>query len=107
MKPLGLKAEASSRTENNFHSFRPANGGGDLCEGLKGDVIISVDAARSNAAVFKTSLEYELVLYVIHGILHLLGFDDHDPVDIQRMRRKEKEFMEHFKNRIQNVVREK
>lgn len=72
-----------------------------------GDIFISVDAARSNAAVFKTSLEYELVLYVTHGILHLLGFDDHAPADIKRMRRKEKELMEHLKNRIKNVVREK
>jgi len=74
---------------------------------LKGDVIISVDAAIGNARRFQTSFEYEIVLYMIHGILHLLGFDDHSPADIKRMRHKEKELMEHLKNRIKNVIDKK
>ncbi len=60
---------------------------------LHGDIIICPGAAKKNARLFETSLEYELVLYVIHGILHLLGYDDHTARDVNRMRKKEKELI--------------
>jgi len=56
---------------------------------LVGDIIISTDAAIQNAKTFKTSIEHELVLYVIHGILHILGYDDHTPKDVKKMRQRE------------------
>ena len=62
-------------------------------EGLAGEIIISTDAVEQNAKRFKTSRRHELTLYIIHGILHLLGFDDHDPRDVQKMRRKEEELL--------------
>lgn len=40
------------------------------------DIVISADAVVRQAGVFKTSIPYELNLYVAHGILHLLGYDD-------------------------------
>ncbi len=42
-----------------------------------GDIIISTDAVIKNAKAFKTANSRELSLYVVHGILHLLGYDDH------------------------------
>lgn len=60
---------------------------------LAGDIIISVDAARTNAEMYGVPFSRELALYVIHGILHLLGYDDHAPRDIQRMRRKEEQLL--------------
>jgi probable rRNA maturation factor len=60
---------------------------------IEGEVVISAPMARKNAKAFKTSVRHELVLYVIHGILHLLGHDDHRPADIRRMRAKEAELM--------------
>ena len=44
--------------------------------GLVGDVYISSDMARRNAKLFKTRVREELMLYTIHGILHLLGCRD-------------------------------
>ena len=41
-----------------------------------GDVVISVDRAKEQAAEFKNSLKKELSLYVIHGVLHLAGHKD-------------------------------
>ena len=38
----------------------------------------------------------ELVLYVVHGVLHLCGFDDHDPADRARMRDAEARVLEHL-----------
>lgn len=40
------------------------------------DIIISTDAVMRNSRIFKTTCPYELYLYVIHGILHLLGYED-------------------------------
>jgi probable rRNA maturation factor len=40
------------------------------------DVVVSTDTALRNAKIFKTSSQYELYLYVVHGVLHLLGYDD-------------------------------
>ncbi len=42
---------------------------------LLGDVVISVETAHRQAVEHKLSLEEELVLLLIHGILHLLGYD--------------------------------
>ncbi|MDD5236097.1 MAG: rRNA maturation RNase YbeY [Candidatus Omnitrophica bacterium] len=46
----------------------------DLGEEL--EIVVSADTAQKNARAFGTSSKYELLLYVIHGLLHFLGFDD-------------------------------
>jgi len=61
---------------------------------LVGSVFISLDTARSNAKRFGTSFEEEVVLYVIHGILHLVGYDDGTKSEIRRMRSEEKRILE-------------
>ena len=44
-----------------------------------GDIIISVETAQSQAMENKHSLNKECALLTIHGTLHLLGYDHHDP----------------------------
>jgi probable rRNA maturation factor len=41
-----------------------------------GEIFISVETAQCNAGAFRSSLVRELELYVVHGLLHLHGFDD-------------------------------
>ncbi|HMJ05554.1 MAG TPA: rRNA maturation RNase YbeY [Chthoniobacterales bacterium] len=41
-----------------------------------GEIVVSVETAQQNAERFATSAADEIKLYVIHGLLHLLGFDD-------------------------------
>lgn len=60
---------------------------------LKGEVVICAPVAERNAKSFGTTVQKELALYVIHGILHLLGYDDHRAADIRKMRRREVELM--------------
>lgn len=52
----------------------------DLCDddtaGLEGEIVISADTARREAAARGHSPEAELALYAVHGVLHLLGYDD-------------------------------
>ncbi len=57
-------------------SFLLAKNEGRKKSRLIGDIYISSDAARQNAARFKTGLPAELLRYVVHGTLHLVGFDD-------------------------------
>ena len=61
--------------------------------GGSGEIIICPRVASANAKENKTSTENELILYVVHGILHLAGFNDHTPHDILQMRRMEKELL--------------
>ena len=64
----------------------------DYCEGdvLSGDLIISVDTVRANASEYgAASFDEELHRVIIHGVLHLIGFDDHTPEDQAEMRRQE------------------
>ncbi len=56
---------------------------------LRGDIIISTDAVVKQSRQFGQSRSRELALYMIHGILHLLGYDDHSPKDIAQMRAEE------------------
>lgn len=50
-------------------------------EKLLGDVIVSIDAARTQAAAAGHSLETELSILAVHGILHTLGMDDRTPAE--------------------------
>lgn len=52
-------------------------------------ILISSDTALKNSRIFKTSFEEEIILYVIHGILHLFGYDDGTGREKKRMSKKE------------------
>lgn len=58
---------------------------------LLGDVVISLQTARRQAREEGRALRQEVGLLLIHGILHLLGFDHEEARDARRMRRKERE----------------
>ncbi|HLY09974.1 MAG TPA: rRNA maturation RNase YbeY [Planctomycetota bacterium] len=59
---------------------------------LVGELVISADFAAAEARSRKIPLEEELLRYVAHGILHLLGYDDHRPSDRAKMwKRQERE----------------
>ena len=72
---------------------------------LTGDIIISTDAALKNVNAFQTTLSCELVLYITHGILHLLGYDDHKSADVVKMRLKEQAILSHLGKKIDKIAR--
>ncbi|MGM9748292.1 MAG: rRNA maturation RNase YbeY [Candidatus Cryptobacteroides sp.] len=67
----------------------------DYCEGdrLSGDLFISVDSVRENAIEYKTEFRDELNRVMVHGLLHLIGYDDHTEEDIAVMRSKENYYL--------------
>ncbi|MHC4996107.1 MAG: rRNA maturation RNase YbeY [Planctomycetota bacterium] len=60
---------------------------------LEGEVYICVDEARRRAESMGRPLFNELLLYATHGLLHLLGYDDHDPEGYRRMHAREDELL--------------
>jgi probable rRNA maturation factor len=52
------------------------------------EVVVSVETALREARARRILPRAEVLLYVVHGVLHLLGEDDHDPVRASRMDRK-------------------
>ena len=67
----------------------------DYCEGnrLSGDLFISIDSVRENAAFYGTEFADELNRDIVHGVLHLIGYDDHTEEDIAVMRAKENYYL--------------
>lgn len=67
----------------------------DYCEGdkLSGDLFISVDSVKENSIEYGTEFEEELNRVIVHGVLHLIGYDDHTEEDIAMMRKKENYYL--------------
>lgn len=68
----------------------------DYCEGtvLSGDLFISVDSVRENSIEFGTDFGEELHRVIVHGVLHLIGYDDHTEEDKKVMRQKENYYLQ-------------
>ncbi len=56
---------------------------------IEGDIFISIDRVRKNATEFTIAFNKELALVIIHGVLHLIGYNDKNPTEIEEMRKKE------------------
>jgi probable rRNA maturation factor len=63
---------------------------------LLGDIFISVERAVDQAKEYGHSLEREICYLAIHGLLHLLGFDHHQPEETEEMRQAEEEILAKF-----------
>lgn len=60
---------------------------------IEGDIYISVDRVRENAATFQADFETEMRRVLIHGLLHLMGYDDTDEKLKSAMRAKEDQYL--------------
>lgn len=63
---------------------------------LHGDIFISIERVKDNAADFNVSFEDELKRVMVHGVLHYCGYKDKSDVDELLMRAKEEEKMKMF-----------
>ncbi len=61
--------------------------------GLVGQIVVSADTARRQARRLGVPLGLELCLIVTHGVLHLVGYDDRDPMEAELMHRREREIL--------------
>lgn len=65
--------------------FMNESGPTDVITFQHGEIFISADMAGRNAKRFESSLARELRLYIVHGLLHLHGFDDRDLQSARKM----------------------
>jgi probable rRNA maturation factor len=68
---------------------RRPGGRRDACPTFHGEIFISLDDAVAQARQFRATWQDELVRYLLHGLLHLEGFDDVTPAARVRMKREE------------------
>ena len=57
----------------------------DVITFAHGEIFISAETARRHARAFRNSMEQELRLYIVHGLLHLHGFDDRSKIAAHKM----------------------
>jgi rRNA maturation RNase YbeY len=69
-----------------------------------GDVVVSLEQAREQAAVYEHSWSHEVDLLVIHGLLHLLGYDDEDDFSRLRMAARQERLLAVFVARRSRLV---
>jgi len=62
-------------------------------DGMLGDIVISVDCAKRNAKRFEASLNDEIKRLVVHGALHLLGYDHETGDERLKMRKAEQKYL--------------
>jgi len=74
--------------------FKGRKGATDVLAFDTGDIAVSVDTARRNARRFGNTLPGELRLCVVHGILHLCGYDDTSAPKRKAMRAMEKRILD-------------
>jgi probable rRNA maturation factor len=60
---------------------------------LQGEIAVSLDKARAQAAGYGWTVQDELLLYVVHGVLHLAGYDDQDQPSALRMQARQRELL--------------
>jgi probable rRNA maturation factor len=66
----------------------------------QGELIISVERAVAQAKRYRTTPARELILYVVHGILHLHGYNDLTPAQRRRMRAAERRLVSDLHNQF-------
>ena len=78
----------SDRRISELHRrFMQIAGPTDVITFQHGEIFISIETAQRQAEAHHTLVDHELRLYLVHGLLHLQGFDDLEPVARGRMQR--------------------
>ncbi|HEY2801836.1 MAG TPA: rRNA maturation RNase YbeY [Chthoniobacterales bacterium] len=73
--------------------FMQIAGPTDVITFQHGEIFISVETAKRQARTHHTSVLHELQLYLVHGLLHLRGFDDRDPQARRKMQAVQEKIM--------------
>jgi probable rRNA maturation factor len=69
---------------------------GPPTDNIDGEIVISVEVAHRQSQLRKVSLNYELLLYCIHGLLHLIGYDDQTKTKYRVMEQKQLHYLSYY-----------
>ena len=93
LEEISVLLISDKRMAGLHRQFLHRDGPTDVITFDHGEIFISAETARRQAKQFGSSLADELQLYVIHGLLHLHGFDDGDSRDAREMKRTQEKIM--------------
>jgi len=85
---IAIVSDARMRVLN--RKFRRTDKATDVLSFATGDIVIAAGVARRQARQAGHAYAVELKILALHGLLHLLGYDHHDPADAGRMARLER-----------------
>ena len=84
----------SDRRMSQLHrQFLGQTGPTDVLTFQHGEIFISAETAKRHARLFKSSIIRELQLYIVHGLLHLHGFDDRTRAQARKMQRTQEKIL--------------
>ena len=90
LKEVSVLIVSDRRMASLHRRFMNESGPTDVITFQHGEIFISAETAIRNARQFENSLSDELRLYIVHGLLHLHGFDDQDAAGAGKMRTAER-----------------
>jgi probable rRNA maturation factor len=82
---IGVFFVSDIRMSQIHRDFLAVEGTTDVITFHHGEIFISVETAERHAQLFSTSFLQEIHLYIVHGLLHLAGFDDRTKGDSKQM----------------------
>jgi probable rRNA maturation factor len=71
---------------------------------LEGEIFISINEAITNSLKYKVHLDSEIVRLVVHGILHLVGYDDKESSDKRKMKKEENKLTDLLDKEFKNLL---
>jgi probable rRNA maturation factor len=87
LEEISVVLVSDRRMAELHHRFLQQPGPTDVITFQHGEIFVSAETARRQARRFGTSLGHELRLYLVHGLLHLHGFDDKTRAGTAEMKR--------------------
>jgi probable rRNA maturation factor len=89
LPPINILLISDRRMSEIHLRFLKEAGPTDVITFQHGEIFVSAETARRQGWEFKTSTFDEIQLYIVHGLLHLLGFDDKTEAQARVMRKKQ------------------
>ena len=100
LREISVWLVSDRRMARLHQQFLGQTGTTDVLTFQHGEVFISVETARRHARRFGNSLVRELHLYIIHGLLHLHGFDDRTQSGARRMNRAQEKILRDYSGAV-------
>ncbi|MDQ6810173.1 MAG: rRNA maturation RNase YbeY [Verrucomicrobiota bacterium] len=85
LSEVGIVLVSDRRIAQLHRQFLGVSGPTDVITFQHGEIFISAETARRQARALRSSTEQEIQLYIVHGLLHLHGFDDTRPAAARKM----------------------
>jgi len=63
---------------------------------INGEIYLGIETIRKNTKLYKTKLRNEILRVMIHGVLHLAGYEDKNEMESEKMRKKEDMYVNEF-----------